>query len=162
MRSHAVVVLMSSLLFAAHGPQANAGQKELEKIQGTWIAVAQEANGWGVTDAEMKSKVGKGFNFVWVIKGDKLTRERPNTDFKREMTIALDSTKTPNEITVTQLDGPHKGESKRAIYLLEKDFLKVCVNKDKHQLPTGFTTKVGDGLRVLVLRRHSPESETAK
>jgi len=65
----------------------------------------------------------------------------------------LDLTKTPNEIAVRPLVGRSKGRHKRGIYSLVNDYLKVCVNKDKDQLPTEFSTKAGDGLRILVFKR---------
>ena len=63
--------------------------------------------------------------------------------------------KSPSEITFRPLDGRSNGRRKRGIYLLEKDCLKVCVNKDNDQLPTGFSTKVRDGLRILVFKRQA-------
>jgi hypothetical protein len=49
--------------------------------------------------------------------------------------------------------GTSKGRPKRGIYSLENEYLRVCVNKDRDQLPTEFSTKSGDGLRILVFKR---------
>jgi uncharacterized protein (TIGR03067 family) len=116
---------------------------ELQKVQGIWKLVCVEANGREVPHAVINRPT-----FVWVIKGNKITH-RPEIGFKRESTFELDLTKTPNEIAVRPLNG----RPKRGIYSLENDCLKVCVNKDKDQLPTEFSTKAGDGLRILVFNR---------
>jgi uncharacterized protein (TIGR03067 family) len=155
MRSPAVIVLLSGLLVSAHASQTEADQNELERLEGTWIVVAQEANGLEITEDELTTKGVKGFDVVWTVKGNKITH-RPNTDFQLESTFELDSTKTPNEITITHLHGPNKGTSKRGIYSLGQDVLRVCVNIETDKIPTHFTTRPGDGLRILSLKRQMP------
>ena len=117
---------------------------ELQKIQGTWTLISVEADGWEVPSAVIKRK-----KVVWVIKGDTIMH-RPDIGLKRESTFELDLTKTPNEIDFR----PLVGKSKRAIYSLGNDYLRVCVNKDKDQLPTAFSTRARDGVRILVFKRH--------
>ena len=50
---------------------------------------------------------------------------------------------------------PLNGRPKYGIYSLENDRLRVGIYKDKNQLPTEFSTRAGDGLRILVFRRES-------
>jgi uncharacterized protein (TIGR03067 family) len=90
--------------------------------------------------------------FVWVIEGDKITH-RPENGSKRQSTFELDLTKTPNEIVFKPLNGHASGRSKRGILSLENDQFKLCVNKERDQLPTTFSTKARDGLRLLVFKR---------
>ena len=147
MRNRALIVLASILLVAADAPPNDGGKQDLKRLQGTWTAVSAEANGQKAPD-----EVIKGFNVV--VRGNKITFT-PETD-KRESVFELDQTKTPKEIVVTPLDGPHQGKLLRGLYSLEKDLFKLCVDNEQGQPPTEFATKPGDGLRLLVLRRDRP------
>ena len=74
---------------------------------------------------------------------------RPEIGRRRESTFELDATTTPGRIAVT----PPSGRPKYGIYSVENDRLKVGIYKDKDQLPTGFATRAGDGLRILIFSR---------
>jgi uncharacterized protein (TIGR03067 family) len=121
----------------------------MEKLRGTWTLVSVEADGWELPRALINRQ-----RFVWLIDGHKITH-RPEVGAERQSTFNLDPTRSPGEITFTPLDGRSNGRRKRGIYRLENDCLKVCVNKDNDQLPTGFATKVRDGLRVLIFQRQA-------
>jgi uncharacterized protein (TIGR03067 family) len=127
---------------------ADKGTEALERIQGTWILVSVESNGGEIPDGALRRQ-----KFVWVIKGDKITH-RPEIGLARQSKFELDPTKMPNEISVRPVGGWSQGRPKRGIYSLEDDCLKLCVNKDKDQLPIEFSTRAGDGLRILVFKRH--------
>jgi uncharacterized protein (TIGR03067 family) len=153
MKSHpvAVIVLLSGLLVAADAPPKDAGKKELEKLQGTWVAVSGEHNGAKAPDAAIKG-------WKMFVNGNKMTFN-PQTD-EAQVVFELHPAKTPMEIVFTPLDGPRKGESRRAIYAFENELFKLCWDNDEKSKndkpPTGFSTKQGDGLWILVARRQKP------
>jgi uncharacterized protein (TIGR03067 family) len=153
MRIHAVaaIMLVSGLVVAADVPPKDAGKKELEKLQGIWVAVSGEHNGAKAPDAAIKS-------WKMVVKGNKITFN-PQTD-NAQVVFELDPTKTPKEFVFTPLDGPRKGESRRAIYSFENELFKLCWDNDEKspndKPPTGFSTKQGDGLWILVAKRQKP------
>ncbi len=126
-------------------------KKELEKLQGTWVGIHAEANGEAVPEAEVKK-------FKVLIKVDKIIFN-PETE-KRTSTIQLDPSRQPQEMVLTPLDGPAKGKSATAIYSVEKDILKICMNNvPGGQPPTKFETKSDKGLRLLILKRARPDKE---
>ena len=125
MRMQAVIVLAACLAVAADSAPKEAGKKDLEDIQGTWVAIATEANG-------AKSEEAK--NLKLVIKENKITF---NTGARqRESTFELDPTKKPKVIVITPLDGRHAGQALRGLYAFEKGMLRLCVNNEKDQSPT--------------------------
>jgi uncharacterized protein (TIGR03067 family) len=145
MRMQAVIVLGACLAVAADSAPKEAGKKDLEDIQGTWVAIAAEANG-------AKSEEAK--NLKLIIKENKITF---NTGARqRESTFELDPTKKPKVIVITPLDGRHAGQALRGLYAFEKGMLRLCVNNEKDQSPTEFATHPGDGLRIIVLKRQAP------
>jgi uncharacterized protein (TIGR03067 family) len=123
-------------------------KKELAQLQGTWVGMRLEADGQAAPQSEAKK-------FKVLIKGDKIIFN-PETE-KRTSTIQLDPSKQPKEMRLTPLDGPAKGKPATAIYALERDLLKICVNNvPGGQRPTEFETKSKQGLRLLILRRGKP------
>ena len=120
-------------------------KKELEKLQGTWVAVHLEADGQAAPEAEAKK-------FKVLIEKDKITFN-PETE-KRTSTIQLDLSKQPKIMLVTPSDGPEKGKTLTAIYSLDQDTLKICLNNiPGGPPPAKFETKSDKGLRLLILKR---------
>jgi len=52
-------------------------------------------------------------------------------------------------------DGAHKGETRKGIYLLEGDRLKICFGKADGR-PKELTAKAGSGQGVYTLKREKP------
>jgi uncharacterized protein (TIGR03067 family) len=153
MRIHAfaAIMLVSGLVVAADAPRREARNTELEKFQGTWVAVSVEHNGAKVPDAVIKS-------WKMVVKGNEMTIN-PQTD-KVPLAFELDPAKSPNEIVLTMLDERHKGVTRRGIYSFEDGLLRLCCdNNDKHRdvkPPRDFSTKQGDDLLVIVAKWQKP------
>ena len=147
MKVRTLLVFAATLLIAAGGPPSNASDNDLEKLQGTWVAISLEADGHKAPEDAVK-----GFKIF--IKSDRIIFT-PESD-KRESSFKLDMSKRPKEIVITPLDGPHKGDPQRGLYSLEKGRLTLCINNETKHPPTGFLTTPGDGLRLLVLKRQIP------
>jgi uncharacterized protein (TIGR03067 family) len=138
---------------AVDAPADERAIKEILKFQGTWHAVSAEADG-----TKLPAEAINGF--IMVVEGNTIVFT-PKVD-KRQSTFAVDPTKSPKQIIFTPLDGPRKGETQRAIYAFEGGQLKLLVNNDpngKRDAPTEFSTRRGDGLRLLVLKQAQPKSD---
>jgi uncharacterized protein (TIGR03067 family) len=121
--------------------------KDREKLQGLWQAVHLEYQGKKAPPKEVEM-------FVIRIKGDKLTFG-PGAD-DRTSTFFLDPTKKPKAMDLRPEDGPAKGKRLPvAIYAIEGDTLKLCLDKEDKGggRPKEFKTRAGDGLALLVFKR---------
>ena len=116
-----------------------------QPLDGSWKLIAVEAFGREIPALSLRRQ-----RIVWEFKGNRLLH-RPEIGHLRESTFEFDSTTTPGRIAVIPLNG----RPKYGIYSLENDRLRVGIYKDKNQLPTAFSTRAGDGLRILVFRREA-------
>ena len=123
-------------------PKADAG--EMQKLQGTWQAVALERNG-----EKLSAEAAKRFRIV--IQKDTITF---NPDAApRSATFRLGPTSKPKAIWLTP-SGTTEKETVRGIYSLEDGRLQLCVDNDQGKtIPTEFATKPASGLMLLVLER---------
>jgi uncharacterized protein (TIGR03067 family) len=151
MRGHVVAaILLVPGLAVAASPRKDASQIELKSLQGIWIAVAGEEGGQKAPDSVLK-------NFKLVVEGNKLSFS-PEID-KPEWTFELDTAKRPRQIIMTPVGAQDK-DKVRAIYSVEKDVFKLCVKQAGtsrgERPPADFSTRTGDGQRLLVLGRQKP------
>ena len=130
---------------------ALAGEKSAndnKNLQGTWQAVDLEANGQKSPDDQVKE-------LQIVIKGDEIFAVKPEGE-GRKCKFKLDSSKTPNTIDLSPLDGPDKGKTAAGICSLKNGQLRLCVNifgQDTAQRPKEFKTQAGDGVVFATLER---------
>ena len=151
MRTHALAAaLAAALLVAADTPKDDAGkkepagQKDLDRMQGTWSAVSGERDGNKAPETELKQ-------FKIVIKDDKMTLlVGEPTELA---TFKLDPAKKPKAVDLDLQAGQDKGKTAHGIYDLEGDTLKICMAKPGKDRPTEFTTKAGSDTTLLVLKR---------
>jgi uncharacterized protein (TIGR03067 family) len=137
---------VTGLLIAADGPTGDA-KKDLDRMQGSWVAASGESNGNPIPDEQVK-----GTKFV--VKGDKYSYAVGDT-YQEEGTLKIDPTKKPKTIDVTIVEGADKGEAQLGIYEITKDTLKLCFappGKDKAR-PKDFSTNAGNQQLMLVLTR---------
>jgi uncharacterized protein (TIGR03067 family) len=141
------VMALGGLTLAAASQTADA-KKELGKLQGTWNVVALEANGQKAPAELIK-------NAKLVFKGDTYTFH--SGDQVIEGMVSLDLTKTPKQIDAKQLSGPGKGKTRKGIYQLEGDDLKLCLGQAGGDVrPKTFATAEGEPARLYVLKRAKP------
>jgi uncharacterized protein (TIGR03067 family) len=145
MRRVVMAFLVAGLL-AAFGAAGNAGekagQKDEDRIRGTWLPVSVEEGGMKQPDEKLKdSKIvfGADGKLNVTVQGKEM-----------EGTYKLDATKKPKAIDVTINEGG-KEQTHKGIYLLEKDSLKLCFAAPDR--PTEFATQAGTKSFLIVLKR---------
>jgi uncharacterized protein (TIGR03067 family) len=137
---------VTGLLIAAESPKGDA-QKDLDRMQGSWVATSGEAKGNALPDEQVKQT-------KFVLKGDKYSYTIGDA-YQEEGTLKIDPTKKPKTIDVTIVEGDDKGEVQLGIYEMDKDTLKLCFappGKDKAR-PKDFSTNAGNQQLLLVLTR---------
>jgi uncharacterized protein (TIGR03067 family) len=135
-----MVLWLIGPLFAA-GVEGDEADKELKKLQGTWVMVSGEADGKKVADEHVNSsKIVYEGN-----KGQLVTPHQSGEAIVFDI-IRIDSTKKPKEMHFVRRNGPAAGKTLVGIYEFEGD--------DQYKFafdPTGlvtikeFVTKEGTG-----------------
>ncbi len=138
-----ISLLVVGVLFAGFA-FAEEGQKDLDKLQGTWVRTSVERNGKPAPADELK-------NSKLTLKGDKYTLDDGKE--KRTGTFKLDATKTPKTLDIISDAGPNKGKTLKGIYKIEDDKFTYCVAGPDKDRPTEFSGKEGSGHTLLVNKR---------
>jgi uncharacterized protein (TIGR03067 family) len=138
-----LVVLSVGLLLGAEEKKDD-GNKDSDKVQGTWVAKSAERGGKPVdlaNDKHIPAKI--------VFKGDKVTvhaGEREHT-----ATFKLGHEGKLGTIDMTPDEGDAKDHSIKALYRFKGDTLEVCVNEGKiGERPREFGTKEGAHTAVVI------------
>jgi uncharacterized protein (TIGR03067 family) len=129
-------------------------EERLEKLNGTWIAFAEEGGGKRIKKAEMKTK-----KKTFKVDGDKFTLSTSGYKIAGKIKFILED--GPNAI---DLKGSYVGESNnqavllKGIYDIKDQTLRICYSYNamglpEKERPTEFETEEGkDGLSVSFLR----------
>jgi RNA polymerase sigma factor (sigma-70 family) len=160
-------LILPTLAAAQAEPDQGRGKDALPKnpvmlkLQGTWVAVAAEANGRQVSEKTLKEA-----KVTLVISGDQFTATAimgTNGEVTWSGTIKLDSARKPGQFDV--LDGLLKTAKTRSvlkaagaqgIYELRGDSLKVCYGSER---PTQFKTRPDSSEKLYVFERQKPKAE---
>jgi uncharacterized protein (TIGR03067 family) len=114
-------------------------ERELERLQGTWVGVS-------FTDAQ-KTVDGRDMGMSLVIAGDQFT-VRYGDSVQARGKLGLDPTRTPRTI-----DFEEEQQTRPGIYELYGDDLRVCYDATGQERPAKLAVKPGTGLLLFVLRR---------
>lgn len=145
MRLTSLMLLLFALTVCTAAPPEDAVKQEVEKLQGSWKAVAVEDAGKKRPDDHIK-------NWMLIVKDDKMTA-RDGDETLDESTFKLDPSKKPTAIEIVYTSGEDKGKVLRGICSVEGDTLKICVAFTEKQVPTEFTTREGTDQTLVVLQR---------
>ena len=133
-----LVLLFACFPFQADDRTKDDGKSDHKLIQGKWERVSQHFNG----TKQKPRKVVLHFS-----------KDEATSDFgARKFTYKLDSTKTPKHMDRSYERNGAK-ETRKYIYSLEGDTLKICRNRLKDVRPTKFEAKEGDGQAITVFNR---------
>jgi uncharacterized protein (TIGR03067 family) len=124
---------------------ADDGKADAQGIQGEWKVVEAVLGGKPAPEQLYEQ-------FTFVFTAEKLTLG--SNASKREFNYQIDPAKKPRQMTLTPLDGPHKGKSVSGIYELKEDDLKLCLPNDDGQAPpVEFKSAEGSKIGLFVLKR---------
>jgi uncharacterized protein (TIGR03067 family) len=133
-----VMVVAVSLLGVPDKPpkKKDPAKAEMKKLEGSWTLTAYEYRVRQYPPERLPQ-----LNMSLVIKGNEFAltiRQRTTA-----RTFKIDPKKKPKTIDLTWTDGPQKGRTIPAIYMLDGDTLKICQATTGNKRPTEFHTKVG-------------------
>jgi uncharacterized protein (TIGR03067 family) len=135
------------LLVVAVG-RAGEAEKELEKLQGDWVAVSGETGGRPLLPKEVEQ-------IKMTIKEDKWISAGI---VKGTYALTLDPTADPKHLEMKGTEGPLKGTVSLCIYKLDGDTLTVCTGTSKTR-PKDFVSKGNQQLEsfhLFVFKRVKP------
>jgi uncharacterized protein (TIGR03067 family) len=119
-------------------------EKELRKLEGTWMLIGVEADGERTPGDTVKE-------YRVTIEGTSYLTTTPKE--KRRGTLAIDPTRKPRTMDITIIEGLEKGHTQHAIYELDGDTLRICGASPGKDRPTDFETKGRTGWTLLLLKR---------
>ncbi|HZZ80336.1 MAG TPA: TIGR03067 domain-containing protein [Gemmataceae bacterium] len=137
------VFAVAGLLAFAGDDITQAIKKDRSALQGTWK----------VTESVSKGEKAPPEDLALIFRGDAiLIREDGKT--AENFSFLLNPSKTPKEIDLTLKVGPQKGRIDRAIYKLDGDTLRICIQTDKDgPRPAGFASPKNSSIWLVVLQR---------
>src|SRR5438309_6484333 len=109
---------------------ADASKKDLEQMQGDWVAVAYTVDGNVLPDDDVQA-------FFRTIKGNEYTVSRYRK-MAGKGTIKLDATKSPKTIDAFPANAKPGAKPLAGIYSIEGDRLKMCFAAPGKDRPTEF------------------------
>lgn len=140
-------VLAVTLLVAADAPADDAVKKELDNLQGTWVATAGEAGGQTFLDDQLKA-------MKFVVQGNKYTfTMKETTEHPEKGILKPDPAPSPKALDIEITEGPEQGKTQKAIYELDGDTLKICFAQAGKDRPTEMSAKGEQAQGLLTFKR---------
>ncbi|QEH35094.1 hypothetical protein OJF2_36390 [Aquisphaera giovannonii] len=136
----AVAAAVASAAAMAGGPEMD----DAKAMEGTWGFVSGEVGGVKLPDEVLKT-------MSLVLEDGKYTTKSPGPDDKG--TVKIDPGKEPKAMDITGVEGPNKGRTFPAIYVLDGDTLKICYDLSGKARPTEFKSPPGTKHFLAVYRR---------
>lgn len=119
-------------------------------LQGAWKFDVCESEWWPVNRPTTKEEFPK---WRWTVEGNEMNWTGVSTG-NVKVSFSLDPTRTPKEIDLTFLDGPHKGEKCLGVYQLKAGSFWVCLQDPGEKIamrPKEFSSGAGTGRSFLIL-----------
>ncbi len=120
-------------------------KQELDRQQGTWIAVSFRRDG-AQTPAAIVRTISR------IVKGDHVVWKRDGKSFAGTA-IVLDPGQNPKAIDVIPDGGPSRAKHVLGIYRLENDELTLCMADADQPRPREFTAGKGSRHTLMTFRR---------
>jgi uncharacterized protein (TIGR03067 family) len=138
------------------GP-GKASRHDRDRIQGTWVMIAQETNGQEVPpDKDLKIVITADMMSTVYTEGYRQQAEDDRRNGMDKVSYKIDPSREPKIIDFTPVVGVQKGKPRTGIYRIDGDTLQICYDPDGRTRPTEFDTKQGDHYRLTVFRRDIP------
>jgi uncharacterized protein (TIGR03067 family) len=134
-----LIVVLPRVIAAGADPV----EAQKKKLQGTWVPVSITESGkeQATTDGHRVKIEG---DILAMMEGDEVHTSGP---FK------LDTSRTPMEMDIAFDFGKMSGKTGRVIFAWDGENLKFCGAIEPRDRPTDFTSSVGDGRLLLLLKR---------
>src|ERR1043166_5180599 len=140
-----VALFSGATSFVAADDKADAGKKELEKLQGTWRFQSHEHDGKAMAKEQVEGMTITFTGDKWTVKvGDMVVQAG---------THKFDPTQKPATVDATVTEGENKGKTMLGIYELKDDTIKVCFDPEGKTRPTEFKTTPDSGRFLAVVKR---------
>jgi uncharacterized protein (TIGR03067 family) len=154
MKTIAILILLTGPLSPREGPQeADLSKNDLAKLTGTWVSISLVSDGKTLIDEKTPPAERARTKLVydgnkWMVKvGDKIVANG---------IIAIDATKTPKEIDVTDGSGTRNEKTRLGIYELDGDTYRYCIAAPGAPRPQGFVSRAGTRHSLGVSKREKP------
>ena len=143
MQTWTVIAVAGLVAFVSGDDVTQAIKKDRAALQGTWK----------VTESVSKGEKAPPEDLFLIFRGDAiLIREEGKT--AENFSYLLDPSKKPKEIDLTVKVGAQKGRIDRAIYQLDGDTLRICIQTDKAApRPREFVSPKDSSIWLVVLQR---------
>ncbi len=142
---------MTPLLLTLAGllPGGDAAKADMQRLQGTWVAVTERPGGWKQTDRLTFKGEGQ---LAWLLAG-----MGPNTGvgYEFKMTCTLDPSHTPKRFKLQTDEELLKDVPLEGIYAVEGDTLRLAFRGPGKELPKDFKEKP-DSWGPLTFKRQKP------
>lgn len=139
--------LAITMLLAGGSDIINAIRKDKAALQGTWRVVSSESNGEKVPADDLKG-------LAIIFRGNAIFVREGTGKEQEKFGMLLDPLRKPKEMDLAFLHAPNKGRLDRAIYDLDGDSLRICIQENKDSpRPTDFTASANSNRWLVVLQR---------
>jgi uncharacterized protein (TIGR03067 family) len=147
MKTSLLLLVLTTGMLAADDAK-DAAEKDIERLQGTWVPASVQFSGRDVTnDNEGQFKL--------VFKGDQATVEGSDAVKKEyaKLTMKLDPSTSPKCLDIVVSAGDQKDVVMEGIYELKGDELKICAKIFGKGRPGEFASAEGSNIVLAVLKR---------
>jgi len=139
-------IVSAVLVLTVGGDITEMIRKDKAALQGTWKVTASEQDGEKVPADDLK-------DLFLIFKGDAILIKEGGKAEER-FSYLLDPSKKPKEIDLIVKVGQNKGRIDRAIYQVDGDVLRICIQSTKDApRARDFSTRAGSKLWLVVLQR---------
>jgi uncharacterized protein (TIGR03067 family) len=145
-RWHLGTAALAGLLLAA--APADDAKKDAQALQGTWKVVRIEQDGKKRPEDEVK-----GWRLI--VKGDRMTA-KDGDETLQAATFRLDPSQKPRALDLACTEGADEGKTMHAVYEINGDDLKICVDPGGRKRPGEFAAPEGSEQILIVYKREKP------
>jgi uncharacterized protein (TIGR03067 family) len=147
MRPYTLVLLALGLATAVGNSPARTAGQERKQLTGAWKLVSVTRNGRQVLKKDLKKH-----RAVAVFRGKRMIGWMDNRVYN-DAAFAIDPSKTPKTIDITDMRGKYRGKKQLGIYEIDGSTLRICHARPGKKRPTNLSADEGSGQTLEVYKR---------